>query len=1165
MSANMAQATGVKPEVASEEEIRFAVVMYGGVSLAIYINGVAQELFNMVCATAPDTPGGNVARLASDDLKSSQRVYRKIGQFAEHWRLLHQNTNRNAAEEKRYRDFSKALATPGCGDTAAASEPIRTRFIVDVLSGTSAGGINSIYLAKALANTQGLDGIKKLWISAGDMATLINDHISVADLPNMSVAEPPSSLLNSHRMYRKLLDAFADMRNQTVGARVPEGEDSPLVDELDLFITTTDIRGLTLPIKLTDKVVYEKRHRNVFHFRYTPGEGNNDFVFANDPFLAFAARCTSSFPFAFEPMSLADINAFKHPAYSNLNPANPLWKKFYSEYWRSSLIEVEQARFNGAADAQYANPAAAEAAKEEARTQLQKEFLTRSFGDGGYLDNKPFSYATSKLMRRRADLPVKRKLLYVEPVPQHPEFEQTIAAGKPDFAANIRAALFDLPTKEMIREDIERVLERNQLLGRISIYANQVDDDIAAIKEFPAEQESKAEPVSVLLNRYGVSYGAYHRIRVEDVSARLAGAMSRVAGFDPSSSACAAVRGLVNAWRELRFHPEVDSAEGTPRYETRFLYQFDLQYPLRRLAFLSRRINQLSRLDGVAKTLLETWWKHTSGGAEGDPLACASDSDWGAAFKRELGRQKKFISTDRTAWRTLDESIARKTPAELGFNPDFKMNWQRVTGTLELPADERKARFAAIVRGKEFDGVEAFISAEREELGKHLQFKPASNKAPLSDPAAVALACLSFYYSRYAFYDLVTFPVQYGTGSGEANEIEVFRISPEDAKQLIDEGADTRRKLAGTAVMNFGAFLEEAWRRNDMLWGRLDAAERIIQAAMPVAKNDPRALQLRNDLIREAQEAILQEDLSAHDRKVLDRMLVRHLHASLPAFPDKATQYAQLKALLGRRELTNTMHAVIQSCLNEKGKLWEYYSSSYTVDRDNYDREQAVRSIARATAVTGRMLQALAREHRVNERPFAWLSMFGSMFWGMVEVAVPQSLWNLLWRHWISVLYIVDLIVIGGGIALNHDYLTKFGWMALAVTIGLHITVKLVGYYIGGRANRLLWKLPKMLLGAGIAALIAGGVLFFVDLAKSRIGDLNAYHDRIFYWTAGAIIVLLSTRDLIKEMKRYWMRFKAKRKTKADAKAQEHAEAEAKALAKAKAVTQAKAAGAARP
>jgi hypothetical protein len=39
-----------------EQEFRFAVVLYGGVSLAIYINGVAQELLRMVRATADLPP-----------------------------------------------------------------------------------------------------------------------------------------------------------------------------------------------------------------------------------------------------------------------------------------------------------------------------------------------------------------------------------------------------------------------------------------------------------------------------------------------------------------------------------------------------------------------------------------------------------------------------------------------------------------------------------------------------------------------------------------------------------------------------------------------------------------------------------------------------------------------------------------------------------------------------------------------------------------------------------------------------------------------------------------------------------------------------------------------------------------------------------------------------
>jgi len=36
------------------QEIRFATVLYGGSSLAVYMNGVAQELLRLVRSTAPD-------------------------------------------------------------------------------------------------------------------------------------------------------------------------------------------------------------------------------------------------------------------------------------------------------------------------------------------------------------------------------------------------------------------------------------------------------------------------------------------------------------------------------------------------------------------------------------------------------------------------------------------------------------------------------------------------------------------------------------------------------------------------------------------------------------------------------------------------------------------------------------------------------------------------------------------------------------------------------------------------------------------------------------------------------------------------------------------------------------------------------------------------------
>src|SRR5207249_10256922 len=189
---------------------------------------------------------------------------------------------------------------------------IRTQFIVDVISGTSAGGINGVFLAKALARNQDMEGLKKLWLSEGDLGKLLNDKRSIQDLRGFKLKQPQESLLNSQRMYRKLLEALDNM-DTARGENTSEVDKklSPLVRELDLFITTTDIDGIPLPIGLSDEVVYERRYKNVFHFRYaTPeatGSLRDDFIKDNDPFLAFAARCTSSFPFAFQAMRLSDI------------------------------------------------------------------------------------------------------------------------------------------------------------------------------------------------------------------------------------------------------------------------------------------------------------------------------------------------------------------------------------------------------------------------------------------------------------------------------------------------------------------------------------------------------------------------------------------------------------------------------------------------------------------------------------------------------------------------------------------------------------------------------------------------------------------------------------------------------------------------------------------
>jgi patatin-related protein len=272
------------------KEIRVSVVMYGGISLAIYMNGVAQEMLHMVRSTARAKSGENGTRfrfydpenrkdpnaLESDckgPLQSTEAVYRKV---------------------------ARALNDAGADDV---------RFIIDVISGTSAGGINGIFLAKALTDDSlTFNALQSLWVEEGALEKLLNDKATRKDT-GLPKEEFPKSLLCGDRMYLKLLNAFGTMK----GPSVEVGE--PLAEEIDMFATTTDILGRVIPLRLADMLVWEREYKQDFHFRFEQragqagnvaggGDTKNDFEDRNNAFLAFVARCTSSFPFAFEPMQL---------------------------------------------------------------------------------------------------------------------------------------------------------------------------------------------------------------------------------------------------------------------------------------------------------------------------------------------------------------------------------------------------------------------------------------------------------------------------------------------------------------------------------------------------------------------------------------------------------------------------------------------------------------------------------------------------------------------------------------------------------------------------------------------------------------------------------------------------------------------------------------------
>ncbi len=89
-------------------------------------------------------------------------------------------------------------------------------------------------------------------------------------------------------------------------------------------------------------------------------------------------------------------------------------------------------------------------------------------------------------------------------------------------------------------------------------------------------------------------------------------------------------------------------------------------------------------------------------------------------------------------------------------------------------------------------------------------------------PAEIPFAVV---FARFRYWDMFLLPVETLVGPAR-DPVRFVRISPAGATYIRKPVAD---KVAGDALGHFGGFLKREWRRSDILWGRLDAAETIVR------------------------------------------------------------------------------------------------------------------------------------------------------------------------------------------------------------------------------------------------------------------------------------------------------------------------------------------------
>jgi patatin-related protein len=767
-------------------------VCYGGSSLAIYMHGVTKEIHRLVKASA---------------LRSG-------------------NGAPETASERAYVQLLDDLGT--------AEDGVDLRVVVDVIAGTSAGGINGIYLSKALAGNRSQDALRQLWFERGDMNELLDFPKKILGVPLKFQWKAPLLLpralrrspLRGNAMTKWLHDALTEMDK---GTPSPAGLTSlvPAGNQLDLFVTITDFYGYERSIPLDwPQWVHEGRHRHALNFHYENG-GADDF--SDNGGLTFAARTTSSFPAVFPPVSLADVRA------TTGESLNSLCQRCFRLY-----------------------------------TLGGDDPESTYFVDGGILDNKPFGWAIDTIIERRpAEAEVDRKLLYIEPDPGGRALRE--GGESPDTLHAAVGALTTIPRSEPILDDLLLVQERNEKVTRIRDVIETNFDRVAELVrpivqpamlagtppgQWPWGQWSN-DVHEAALNEAGATYSTYVRLKISNVVDGLADSVNALCNYPKESNHAQLVRAVVRAW--ARSHDlygtragapagdpcdaEDDHRESTEPYrptdeQVSFLRAFDIGFVRRRTRFVIAALN---------------WWYRCVGR---DRFPDRTDLDSGKAILyaavADIDRLAVLhLPSDSPAEEVATADTLRKRVVA-AFDEEAISDWFRqghtTNGEAFLGSDGRAAELDAI-----FAGVQDLLGKQLPRVGPRLL---ADLAALTQNWDAQRKEDLVVRYIGFPIWDVLLYPIQSLSQLGEGDAIEVVRVSPRESTLL---PAPNGKPIEGVKLGHFYAFFSRPARENDYLRGRLDAAEQLTRLLLATTGNN---WPLR-DACKPLLQAILDEDGAA--------------------------------------------------------------------------------------------------------------------------------------------------------------------------------------------------------------------------------------------------------------------------------------------------------------
>lgn len=413
-------------------EVKLSTVFYGGVSLAVYMYGQTMEIYNLVKA------GRLFKQSVSTEDPRFPSAAELSGTVGVYYRFMH----------KILEEYN-----------------IQLLISLEYLSGTSAGGINAISLAKAVACGSDLSSVRSVWLKEADWNKLIfssarqaynqpsskcdfgigkyvmkrvvlrlvrkmlpglNDQSILKQLPSGFLDYVVEQILSGSCMFD--CQHFDEVLNDAIlklslsnSQELMKGSD----DEagLKLFVTATETkstpRRMRAPNGLYEKAgnkdvrdtsIEEAGYGRIFEFSEEDGDfaatysqSHQVLLDPKDALLGLAARATSAFPFAFKPTRLAG-----HVYYSGFGAKSNLSEVEESLAAYSDQIQKREEGLDETLSRRPERDCGVKSYQEnlfperhDSSGKDKYDIDLKGLMDGGLVNNKPFEPVIKGLKKKR--------------------------------------------------------------------------------------------------------------------------------------------------------------------------------------------------------------------------------------------------------------------------------------------------------------------------------------------------------------------------------------------------------------------------------------------------------------------------------------------------------------------------------------------------------------------------------------------------------------------------------------------------------------------------------------------------------------------------------------------------------------------------------------------